>query len=76
MILLIFFFQEFRKRLTVMTKEAYYYLSKTESLKAIASQFHILSPNWHGFKGAATYHSLISLVYEIGINRIRASVVT
>ncbi|XP_070197468.1 protein furry-like isoform X3 [Littorina saxatilis] len=32
-------YREFRKRLTVMTKEAYYYLSKTESLKAIASQF-------------------------------------
>ena len=42
-----FLLQEFRKRLTVMTKEAYYYLSKTESLKAIASQFHILSLSWH-----------------------------
>lgn len=31
-----------RKRLMGMTKEAYYYISKTESLKAIASQFHIL----------------------------------
>ena len=46
MLSLLFLLQEFRKRLTVMTKEAYYYLSKTESLKAIASQFHILLLSW------------------------------
>ncbi|XP_025086109.1 protein furry homolog isoform X4 [Pomacea canaliculata] len=32
-------YREMRKRLMGMTKEAYYYISKTESLKAIASQF-------------------------------------
>ncbi|XP_076468272.1 protein furry-like isoform X4 [Babylonia areolata] len=32
-------YREFRKRLTVMTKEASYYLSKTDSLKTIASHF-------------------------------------
>ncbi|KAL8598756.1 hypothetical protein ACOMHN_033320 [Nucella lapillus] len=37
-------YREFRKRLIVMTKEASYYLSKTDSLKTIASQFHILFP--------------------------------
>ena len=42
---LFIFFQELRRRLANITKDAYYYISKSDTLKSIGAQIYILYKN-------------------------------